>query len=283
MNCIFICVFNQEKYVDMFLLLLESILLYGNLDYNTNILVYTSTKFMNIIKQNRLFNNEKIKFEINDTYDDIDKACKSRLDLFNLKTISTYKKILYLDTDIIVKDDINKVFDICKKDILYVLEEGAIDSDTDYWGKTLFGDDINNYNDKSAFTSGILLFNNCKNIKNLFIRISDDIIKKPYKLSFYDQPYIVYNAFKYNLYDNKILKKLVVNNDKNIYSDKVIHHFPGGPGFYEHKIDSMTIFLNKLKNKYDIMNKIMIISLMIIILMIIILMIILFIYKYKYK
>ena len=111
--------------------------------------------------------------------------------------------------------------------------------------------------------------------------ISDDIIKKPYKLSFYDQPYIVYNAFKYNLYDNKILKKLVVNNNKNIYSDKVIHHFPGGPGFYEHKIDSMTIFLNKLKNKYDIMNKIMIISLMIIILMIIILMIILFIFIYK--
>ena len=87
MNCIFICIFNQVKYIDMFLLLLESILLYGNLDNNTNILVYTSTKFMNIIKQHRLFNNEKIKFEINDTYDNIDKACKSRLDLFNLKLL----------------------------------------------------------------------------------------------------------------------------------------------------------------------------------------------------
>ena len=51
MNCIFICIFNKEKYVDMFYLLLENILLYGNLDYNTNILVYTSTKFMNIIKK----------------------------------------------------------------------------------------------------------------------------------------------------------------------------------------------------------------------------------------
>ena len=51
MNCIFICIFNQEKYVDMFYLLLENILLYVNLDYNTNILVYTSTKFMNIIKK----------------------------------------------------------------------------------------------------------------------------------------------------------------------------------------------------------------------------------------
>lgn len=254
MNCIFICIFNQVKYIDMFLLLLESILLYGNLDNNTNILVYTSTKFMNIIKQHRLFNNEKIKFEINDTYDNIDKACKSRLDLFNLKTIATYNKILYLDTDIIVKDNINKVFDICKKDILYVLKEGTIDSDTDYWGKTLFENEINNYNDKSAFTSGILLFNNCKNIKNLFIRINEDIIKRPYNLSFYDQPYIVYNAFKYNLYDNNIIQKVAVNNDININSDKVIHHFPGGPGIYEHKIYYMTIFLDKLKmNKYQIM------------------------------
>jgi hypothetical protein len=288
MNCIFICVFNQEKYIDMFLLLLESILLYGNLDYYTNILVYTSTKFMNIIKQHRLFNNEKIKFEINDTYDNIDKACKARLDLFNLKSITNYNKILYLDTDILVKDDINKVFDVCKKDVLYVLEEGVIDSDTDYWGKTLFGNEINNYKDKSAFTSGILLFNNCKNIKNLFIRINEDIIKRPYNFSCYDQPYIVYNAFKYNLYDNKIIQKVAVNNDINIYSDKVIHHFPGGPGFYEHKIDAMTIFLNKLKNNYDIMNKnlMMIFTIMmmkIILLMIIILMmIILFIYKYYY-
>ena len=45
MNGIFCCVFNQEKYVDMFFLLLKSILTYGNLDCNTNILVYTSTPF----------------------------------------------------------------------------------------------------------------------------------------------------------------------------------------------------------------------------------------------
>ena len=93
MNCIFVCVFNQEKYVDMFFLLLESILIYGNLDDNTNILVYTSTQFMNVIKRSHLF-CDKIKFEINDTYDNIDKSCKSRLDLFNLPFITNYNKIL---------------------------------------------------------------------------------------------------------------------------------------------------------------------------------------------
>jgi predicted O-methyltransferase YrrM len=248
MNCIFCCVFNQEKYIDMFFLLLESIFIYGNLDENTNILVYTSTPFMNIIKQSHLFNNEKINFEINDTYNDIDKACKARLDLFNLPSITNYNKILYLDTDILVKDDINKVFNVCKDDILYVLQEGTIYSLADYWGTVLFGDEVNNYEDKSAFTSGILLFNNCEKIKDLFDKINEDIIARPYNFSAYDQPYIIYNAFKYNLYNNKILNSLVVNNDTNIYSDKVVHHFPGGPGIYEHKIEAMNIFLNKLKD-----------------------------------
>jgi predicted O-methyltransferase YrrM len=247
-NCIFICVFNQEKYVDMFFLLLESILIYGILDDNTHILVYTSTSFMNRIKQSHLF-NEKIKFEINNTYNNIDKACKARLDLFNLPSITNYNKILYLDTDILVKDNINRIFDVCKEDILYVLEEGRIESDHDHHGKSLFGDEINNYNDKTAFTSGILLFNNCEKIKNLFNKINEDIVKRPYNFICYDQPYIVYNAFKYNLYNNKILKTLVVNNDHNIHSNKTIHHFPGGPGNYGHKIEKMIVFLNELKNK----------------------------------
>jgi lipopolysaccharide biosynthesis glycosyltransferase len=249
LNCIFICVFTQEKYVDMFFLLLESIFIYGNLDNNTHILVYTSTAFMNIIKKSHLF-NEKIKFEINDTYNNIDRACKARLDLFNLPSTINYNKILYLDTDIIIKDNINKVFDVCEQDILYVLEEegGKIDSDSDFWGKTLFGNEINNYNDKSAFTSGILLFNNCEKIKDLFIKINEDIINRPYYFCCCDQPYIVYNAFKYNLYNNKILKSLAVNNDNNIDSDKIIHHFPGGPGAYQHKINNMTNFLNNIKD-----------------------------------
>jgi len=255
MNCIFICVFNQEKYVDMFFLLLESILIYGNLDDNTHILVYTSTTFMNMIKQSHLFNNEKIKFEINDTYDNIDKACKARLDFFNLLSITNYNKILYLDTDILVKDNINKVFDVCEEDILYVLEEGTLDINCTTWGRPLFGNEINNYNDKSAFTSGIILFKNCEKIKDLFNKINEDIINRPNIDVFFDQPYIVYNAFKYNLYNNKILKSLVVNNDQNIHSDKVIHHFPGGVGVYEYKIIYMTKFLINIR-EFTIVNNI---------------------------
>ncbi len=254
MNCIFCCVFNQDKYVDMLFLLLESVFIYG-IDENINILVYTSTTFMNMIKKSRLFNSEKIKFEINDTYNNIDSACKARLDLFNLPSVKNYNKIIYLDTDVLINGHINKVFDVCKEDILYVLEEGEINSNSDFWGKTLFGNEVNNYNEQTAFTSGILLFNNCDKIKDLFIKINDDIINRPYNFDCYDQPYIVYNAFKYNLYNNKILKQFVVNNSHNIHSNKIIHHFPGGVGKYSHKIYYMTMFLNNIKNYYKLFTE----------------------------
>jgi len=247
MNCIFITIFNQEKYVDMFFYLLESIFTYGKLDDKTHILVYTSTDFMNMIKQNGLFNKEKIYFEINNTYNNVDKSCKARLDLFKLESIKNYNKILYLDTDVLLKDDINKVFKVCKEDILYVLEEGEIHSNHDYWGKSLFGNEVNNYEDKTAFSSGVMLFNNCEKIKGLFNKINEDITNRPHR--FHDQPHIVYNAFKYNLYNNKTLKSLVVNNDVNVFSDKIIHHFPGQPGVYQHKIAIMSCFINNLKNK----------------------------------
>ena len=254
MNCIFICIFNQIQYVEMFYLLLESILIHNKLD-NTEILIYTSTHFMNIIRQNQLFDEKIIKFEINDEKNNIDEACKARLDLFNLFSIHRYDKVLYLDTDIIVKGDVQPLFDLVQDEILYVLEEGEIDSDKDWWGKTLFGDEIHNYEDKTAFTSGILIFKNCEKIKNLFENINKDMVLRYHY--FNDQPFIVYNAFKYNLYNNKILKSFVINNDFNIESDIIIHHFSGNPGSYDHKMEKMNCFLFNIKDNmiYNHINK----------------------------
>jgi lipopolysaccharide biosynthesis glycosyltransferase len=246
MNCVFVCVFTQTQFLDMLYLLLESIQKYGKLDDNTHILIYTSTLFMNMIKSHSLYNNN-IKFEVNDTMNTIEKACRARLDLFKLDLIKNYDKVLYLDTDILIKGDLNIVFNICEEDLLYVLEEGAIDSTTDFWGYSLFTNaERNNYSDKSAFTSGIMLFKNCSKIRALFEQINECINTLKRAFVCHDQPYIVYNAFKYHIYNNKILKDYVVNNDHNINSDKIIHHFPGGPGSYHHKLHYMNAFIGAL-------------------------------------
>lgn len=257
MNCIFICVFFQEKYVEMLYLLLESLFIFGNLQENTEILIYTSTEFMNKIKKSHLYNKDSVKFEINDNYNDIDSSCKARLDFFNLKSSINYEKVLYLDTDVIVCNDVNPVFDICKEDILYVLEEGQITDDNDWWGKSLFGDEIEDYDDKSAFTSGILLFNNCEKIKELFYNIVEDM-KHRYHY-FYDQPFFVYNAFKYKIYDNKKINRFVLNKYyediiyENIDINHKIIHFPGGVGKYL-KIGKMKTILNTIKDAIIVNN-----------------------------
>jgi lipopolysaccharide biosynthesis glycosyltransferase len=239
-------VFNQDKYVDMLFLLLESLFTWGNLNDHTEVLIYTSTPFRERIQQSQ-WNHDKIKFEVNDTYNSVDAACKSRLDVFYLPSIANYEKILYLDTDILVTDNINKIFDVVKDDVLYVLEEGTIDDSGDCWGKSLFGNEVHQYSDKSAFTSGILAFNNCAKIQLLFDNILNDIQTRPRHFSCFDQPYIVYNAFKYNLYNNKLFKAFVVNEMVYSRNDKVIHHFAGGPGVYQHKIVHMMEYLKRMK------------------------------------
>jgi predicted O-methyltransferase YrrM len=263
-NCIFITVFNNKKYIDLLFLLLDSIFIYGNLDDNVDILIYTSTEFMNIIKQSNLYDKNKIKFETNETKNNTSLACKARLDLFSLASINNYKKILYLDTDIIVTGDINILFNLCKRDVLYAVQEGTInyyDSDYDiYWGQILFKDKegIDVYKNKIAFNSGVLLFNNCLTIKNLFIQINLDINSRSQLDLFGDQPFIIYNAFKYNCYDNEVLNNYVsiyIQNPDKYDISKVIHHFAGSPGTGDRKYKDMYNFFYMLRD-YTINNNI---------------------------
>lgn len=251
-KCIFTCVFNSVKYVDMLYLLLESIYTYAHLDEDTDILVYTSTAFMNMIKQHHLYSN-KIVFEINDGIDNIDKACKSRLDLFYLGSVKNYEKILYVDTDVIIRSDITPIWNMVQEDMLYVMGEGDIRDERDYWGLKLFGTDVNMYQDKTGFSTGIMAFKNCDDMLTLFEYIRQDIWKRPHAFDCYDQPYFVYNAFKYNRYDNKQLNHYVksilhgITND-TLYSDMIIYHFPGGPGIYTNKLSIMFDYMKRIKD-----------------------------------
>jgi len=251
MYCIFVCVFNQVQYVEMFLVMLDSIATFGNINKTIEILVYTSSIFANLIKQSELYRlvNEKsnIVFAINDNYNNVDLACKARLDLFDLPHIPNYTKFLYLDTDIIVKSDITKLFELKLDDKLYALKEGSIRKITH--GGHLFKIARIRPKNKPAFTTGILLFNNCDKIKELFIDIKNDIIARPYKFSCADQPYIVYMAFMKNAYNNELLCNYVVNHCPDVDSDKIIHHFNITPGKYQSKIPAMSYFLNQLKLK----------------------------------
>ena len=252
---IYSCVFNNEKYLTLLFLLLESIQLYGNLDENTDFLIYTSSEFVNIIKKNPLY-NEKIIFFTNDNYNSINLALRARLDIFDYSEINNYDKILYLDTDILILKDINPIFDLIEENVIYALKEGNLIDDKHsymYGGLALFTEEeIENYEDKSCFTSCTMVFNNCHEINNLFKIIKRHIIQRKVEFGTGDQPYIVYNAKKYNLINNTKLIPFIKPNILDVHTDITINHFGGFAGYPNFKLINMPKFLNEfkeLKNK----------------------------------
>lgn len=247
MKCLVVSVFNQVKYVNMLYLFLESVFIYGNLDENTHIIVYTSTPFMNIIKQSHLFIDEKIKFEINDKYHTVDKTHKEILDVPNLSSIANYNKILCLCANNLVKDDINTIFDVCEENLIYVLEKGKI---TNVFNKIphnspinlkihtiiinkffrllVANDDDNIYSDKVIHNFSGETGKNKSNTK-------ENIIKESYNDDSVNNNPFVYTDFKYNLNtDKKIDSFVVVNNPDN--------------NIIQLKLDRMRQFLNSIKD-----------------------------------
>jgi len=247
-NLVFVCVFCQEKYLDLLFMLLESMFLYGNLQDNTDILIYTSSVFADTIRQHRLF-CDKIKLYTNDTYTTIHEACFARLDLFTIPIVKDYDTLLYLDTDVLIKRDLTPVFDLVSEDKLYAMEEGNIEWQAG-WGWQKFQYELDKYEDKTAFNSGVLLFKNSETMKQLFADINQHRVDEPTVFQFMDQPYIVYNTMTRGLHNNKTLKEYVLLNDINwdynpyhIHSDKTIVHFIGTPGNGNGKYERMAGFM----------------------------------------
>ncbi len=251
MNLVYSCVFFQESYLNLIELLLKSYKLYGNIDENeTKYLIICNKEFEN--KVIKIFNNLNIDgytwcLDLNTKFE----AGYSRLFIFDYPDINKYDKILYLDCDILVTNELSNMFNIELDEKIYVLEEG--NTNHPFWGNTLFENNPN----ESAFTSGIILFKNSEKIKKLFLDILEHIKKhiedKKEIPECLDQPFIIYHAFKNRIFDNQTLKKKVINNPDK-YNYETISHFCGIPGHYESKIEKMKNYMNNImmnKIKFD--------------------------------
>jgi lipopolysaccharide biosynthesis glycosyltransferase len=189
-----------------------------------------------------------LKYFILDLTTLFDAGC-ARLNIFKYEGIESYDKIIYLDTDILINSDVNILLSLkLSNDKIYTLEEGVISQH--FYGSWFF-DFTKIDRNTTAFTSGIMIFHNNNIIKTLF----DDIQKHIHKYivedkqeipDCLDQPFIVFNAITQNKYDNTLLKDFVENNPITVEREKVIYHFPGGPGAYDSKFAKMTYFWDKM-------------------------------------
>ena len=245
---IYSTVFTNEKYFNLLDLLLKSYIEFGKPENNVEYLLISNTIYEKKILN--LFEKYNIKGNIwlipNNCF--ITALC-SRLFIFDYENINNYNKILYLDTDILITNNLKNIFNFNMENILYVLKENGT-TDGVYWGRELFG---NNNPKASAFTSGILLFNNDESIKKLFKDIINhikyNITNKLVLPHWLDQAFIVYHCVRKNMYNNEKLIGMVVNNPKKL-DKEIISHFPGEVGDYGSKMEKMTKFYNNfLLNK----------------------------------
>lgn len=193
-------------------------------------------------------------------------AC-ARLFIFEYPEIEHYEKILYLDTDIILKADITPIFHLDISDLLYGIQSGTIG--TFSFGAQFF--DLSKVSEATpGINSGTLLFKNSQIIKDLFLRIRghiDEFTESGQKVPYcMDQPFINYHAIKDSLYDNSLLNPHVSlfegNDEVNNYETSSVCHFSFPIGNFGHKYARMKKFLDKIigTNKNpgkipDIMNK----------------------------
>jgi len=174
-------------------------------------------------------------------------CCK--LKIFQYPNVDKYEKILYLDTDVLVNSDVNPLFNTeISSDKLYALEEGNIGHV--FWGAQFF-DLSKTSSSTTAFSAGVFYFMNSVSMRKLFedtnLHIANYLTGGSVPTCL-DQPFLIYNSFITNKYDNQFMKKYLENNP-SVRDDKIIYHFPGGPGDYSSKWAKMTAFWEKIKEE----------------------------------
>jgi len=176
-------------------------------------------------------------------------AC-ARLRIFDYPLLNTYEKILYIDTDILIKGDLGKLFEFALEERVYAIESGTIASPS--FGCQFFSESTNK--SVKGFNSGTLLFPNSLNIRDLFSKIrghcesyADSKAPIPYCM---DQPFINYHCIKSGLYNNTLLNPYVAlfEDGDNISNEAtaIVCHFSYPIGNVWHKHARMTKYFTKI-------------------------------------
>jgi hypothetical protein len=266
-NLMYLCVFFNKQYLELLELVAFSIKCYGSQPENLDILIFTNKEFKPQVES--IFKNFKINaiVEVLDKIETKFEACCSRLFLFNWDKIDEYNKLLYIDTDVLVTGNLNKIFNLPIKNELYGVKEGYIK--WRMWGADYF--DFNRpdiQKNKSGISSGVMLFLNTPEVKKMFNdiieHINEELIKHDYatlenqKLNvnpvdfstiFGDQPFIVYHGVMSNLltYESRrMFKHMAPLNPTGYYEEHILCHFSGDPGRYDTKINKMRHYLKSM-------------------------------------
>jgi len=228
-NLLYFCVFNKKDYIKLATILLGSLKLFSNNLENIDILVFTSLNFQeDFLYLSHIF-GLKIHFKLFEL-DSVSKSAMARLLIYNYENINDYDKILYIDTDIVIQNDLNKLFnEDIESEKVYALPEGTVYHEIrGGWFFTHLTCEQKHH--VTGINSGILLWKNSEKIKEIFNNILNHIdreILNPCQGRMpecADQPFINYHIIKDGNCDNKLLTKYAI-----IYCEPPYPPIPSGP------------------------------------------------------
>lgn len=190
----------------------------------------------------------------------VDKTLHSALfrkfDVFQHPNYMSFEKILFLDCDIIVQDNIIKLFQSVKTrpNKLYVPQEGTVDGK--YWNINAYLPQNIDHMKKQhiqSFNAGTFLFTPTETMRDHFIKAKEFGMEYKGK-HFYDQSIFNYyfNRLRIASISSYITKKLVMFPDTNhYYPDKMLMHI-SGIGRYKEKGPVMKKYLELIKKSKGI-------------------------------
>ena len=243
---IYTCCFHQEIYTDVVSNLINSFKKTGT---TADFLVYTTTQYKEIIQAK--CPDANVLFLEKNFYKTMNQARISKLDIFDYPGIEKYEKILYVDADSLILKDPEAVFDSIQEDVVYVVGEGNVLNEGEYWGRSLFLKENPEYPDREGMSAFVLGFKNIQPIKKLFIKIKQSFYLDMYqnKLRFYDQPFFNFYLLQNKMCNTDTFKTLARSRPTPEIALKdglAIVHFAGCPGHGNVKLELINEFKSGL-------------------------------------
>ena len=218
MNLIYSCVFTNENYITLFKKLLTSYCRYNDTS-NACYLVITSEDFrekiMSILSESGLEHYDIWTLDVctNPSKDyNVYESTYTRYFLFNYPKLHKFEKILYLDCDILIVNNIDSLFSLELENKFYFVHE-PMDR---YNHCALFNDsEYENLDSECTFTTAIILFENTP-INSSNLEKFYDFVKKLHMnyinpLPAYDQPVVNKVCIEEKIYDNVLLRNYCLN------------------------------------------------------------------------